>query len=94
MSSARPLSVKEAAALAGVHPKTILRAIRRGDLPERRPGGVRKLVLLEEEVLAWRDAPVVPRSERAAAPTIAQAASRRPPERGSLAALREIERSR
>jgi excisionase family DNA binding protein len=89
-----PLTVSEAAALAGVHPKTIRRAITRGDLRALRPGGRRRVVVLLEDLVAWRDEPVVPRSERAPAPTIAQAASRRPPERGSLAALREIERSR
>lgn len=90
----RALSVREAAALAGVHEKTIRRAIDRGDLCARRPGGRRKIVVLEPDLIAWRDEPVVPRNERSAPATIARADSRRPPERGSLAALRAIERSR
>lgn len=94
MTDARAMSVNEAAELAGVHPKTIYRAIRRGDLAASRPGGIRKVVVLEADLIAWRDAPVVPRNERTSPPTIARAESRRPPERGSLAALRAIERSR
>ncbi|HUR84201.1 MAG TPA: helix-turn-helix domain-containing protein [Solirubrobacteraceae bacterium] len=94
MSEAPPLTVAQAAELAGVHQKTIRRAIDRGDLPARRPGGRRKIVVLEEDLLAWRDAPVVPRNVRTAPPAMSAAVSRRPSERGSLAALRAIERSR
>lgn len=94
VTNARPLTVAEAADLGGVHPKTIRRAIARGDLPAVRPGGRRKIVVLEPDLIAWRDEPVIPRNERIAAATIARADARRPPERGSLAALRAIERSR
>lgn len=87
--SDEPLSVAQAASAAGVHPKTIRRAIARGDLRALRPGGGWRIVILPEDFAAWRDAPVVPRSR---APDVAQRPSRRPPERGSLAALREIER--
>ncbi len=91
--SDEPLSVAQAAKVAGVCAKSIYRAIARGDLPERRPGGLRKLVLFEHEVAAWRDAPVVPRAQRARSGNVTPMASRRPPERGSLAALRAMERS-
>ncbi len=92
--SDEPLSVAEAATAAGVNPRTIRRAIARGDLRALRPGGRRKIIVLLEDLVAWRDEPVVPRMERAASTSVANAASRRPPERGSLAALRAMERSR
>jgi excisionase family DNA binding protein len=89
--SGAPLTVAAAAQLAGVHPKTIRRAIDRGDLRAMRPGGGRKIVVLEPDLVAWRDQPVVPRSRTV---DVSPRPSRRPPERGSLAALRAMERSR
>ncbi len=88
-----PLSVAEAAAAAGVHPKTLRRAIARGDLRAVRPRGGRRIVILAEDLQAWRDEPVVPRSERPRGASASPTASRRAPERGSLAALRAMERS-
>jgi excisionase family DNA binding protein len=90
LSPSPALTVADAAALAGVSVKTIRRAIDRGALRAVRPAGCRRIVVLEPDVIAWRDAPVVPRTR---AVDHSSRASRRAPERGSLAALRAMERS-
>jgi len=90
VSDGDALTVNEAADRAGVSAKTIRRAIDRGALRALRPGGCRRIVVLAEDLAAWRDEPVVPRSRPA---TPAKTSSRRSPERGSLADLRAMERS-
>lgn len=89
----RKLSVRQAAAHAGVSAKTVRRAIERGDLRAFRPGGQVAIVLLEPDVDAWAFRPVTPRARRPrAAPPVTSICPRRSGEAGSVARLEAIER--
>jgi excisionase family DNA binding protein len=56
------LRIQQAAALAGVHPDTITRAIKAKKLPAYRPGGSRVVVVAVEDLLNWvRWKPIEPR---------------------------------
>jgi excisionase family DNA binding protein len=86
----RRLSVKEAAARAGVSTKTVRRKIDAGDLAGYRVRGTNRIVLLVadvDEVFALER--VEPRIHHAVTP--APERSRRPPSRGTRDALRAIE---
>ena len=86
----RRLSVKEAAARAGVSTKTVRRKIDAGDLAGYRVRGTNRIVLLMtdvDEVFALER--VEPRVHNAVTP--APQRSRRPPSRGTRDALRAIE---
>jgi excisionase family DNA binding protein len=86
----RRLSVKEAAARAGVSAKTVRRKIDAGDLAGYRVRGTNRIVLLEtdvDEVFALER--VEPRAHHTVTP--APKRSRRPPSRGTRDALRAIE---
>jgi excisionase family DNA binding protein len=88
--NARRLSVKEAAARAGVSAKTVRRKIDAGDLAGYRVRGTNRIVLLEvdvDEVFALER--VEPRAQRAVTPVPTR--SRRAPSRGTRDALRAIE---
>jgi excisionase family DNA binding protein len=56
------LKVSEVASMCSVHPKTVTRAIARGDLRAARLGAAGALRLREEDVEAWVDASVVGRA--------------------------------
>ena len=93
--SVPPLTVKEAAARASVSVKTIRRAYESGALAHVRPAGVRKVLILEEDLDRWRAgetaaADVVAMPSRRSA-TSARSPSRRREEPGSLGRLRAIE---
>jgi excisionase family DNA binding protein len=86
----RRLSVKEAAARAGVSTKTVRRKLDAGDLAGYRVRGTNRIVLLEgdvDEVFALER--VEPRDHHAVTPPPKR--SRRPPSRGARDALRAIE---
>jgi len=89
------LTVRQAAALAGLSYWTVLKEIERGRLRAyRRPGN--RLAIRRDDFCAWAYAePVTPK------PAVASDVDgdwrrhrERPPERGSLAALRAIEEAR
>jgi len=88
------LSVRQAAARAGVSRRTIERAIERGDLVAYRPGGQAKLVLTVDDVDAWAFVPAhgEPRNERPAPAAAPAPRSRAGGQRGSVTRLRAIER--
>lgn len=86
------LSPREAAELSGVVSYyTVLREIERGNLRAfRRPGN--KLAIRHDDFCAWAyGSPVVP-NEREPEPERAPRPRRRPPSRGSVTSLRDIER--
>jgi excisionase family DNA binding protein len=85
------LSPRRAAELSGVSYWTVLKQIREGRLRAfRRPGG--KLAIRRDDFCAWAYGdPVVP-TERIPAPETAPPGRRRRPSRGSVSALRAIER--
>jgi len=85
------LSPRRAAELSGVSYWTVLKQIRDGRLRAfRRPGG--KLAIRRDDFCAWAyGEPVVP-TERIPAPETAPPGRRRRPSRGSVSALRAIER--
>jgi hypothetical protein len=86
----KPLSPKECAALAGMHYSTILRRIRAGDLRAFQPAGSTEYVVDPDDFKAWLyGRPVTP---DAPDPHRAETRPARPPARGSLRALDEIER--
>src|SRR5215207_9018830 len=86
----RRLSVKEAAARAGVSAKTVRRKIDAGDLAGYRVRGTTRIVLLAADVdEAFALERVEPRAPRAVTPAAKR--SRRPPSRGTRDALRAIE---
>jgi hypothetical protein len=87
----RRLSVRDAAARAGVSIKVIRRRIETGALPGYRIQGMRKMVVLEADV--DRVFPLERIEPRAPAPppTRRVPTTRRPPARGSREALRSIE---
>jgi excisionase family DNA binding protein len=96
------LTVKEAAARAGVSVKTIRRAYGDGQLAVYRPGGRGVYRFLAADVDRWRLQPAPPRRSRPAPspapararrPQVASIDSRRRPEPGSREDLRAIERS-
>lgn len=96
------LSVKEAAARAGVSVKTIRRAYTDGQLPVYQPGGRGVYRFLEADVDRWRLQPATPRRARARPPSgpaprarraqVAKIDSRRRADPGSREDLRAIER--
>ena len=82
------LTVDEAAALARCHPRTIRRAVHSGRLRAFRPAG--RMLLADPDVRAWIEAhTAAPASPPGRGGTHRQRRS----QAGSLAALREIERS-
>lgn len=87
----RDRSPRRAAELSGVSYWTVLKQIREGRLRAlRRPGG--KLAIRRDDFCAWAyGEPVVP-TERISAPETAPPGRRRRPSRGSVRALRVIER--
>lgn len=102
MTELQLLTVKQAAARAGVSVKTIRRAYSDGDLPIYQPGGRGLYRFLEADVDAWRLQPAPPRRDRpapaaATAPRrraqVARIDSRRRADPGSREDLRAIERS-
>ncbi|MDP9135498.1 MAG: helix-turn-helix domain-containing protein [Actinomycetota bacterium] len=93
VSEQRRLSVKEAAARAGVSVKTVRRKIAAGALAGYKVRGTSKVVVLEgdvDTVFALERIELRPQGAPAPAPK----RSRRPPARGSRAALRTIEAER
>lgn len=94
LGDAAKLGVKAAAARAGVHEKTVRRAISRGDLRAFRPRGQRALVLLVDDVDDWALVPVTPeqRNERPNLTPVPSPRSRGRDRAGSVTRLRGIER--
>jgi excisionase family DNA binding protein len=93
MTEQRRLSVKEAAARAGVSVKTVRRKIAAGALAGYKVRGTSKVVVLEGDVDAvFALEPIEPRPQNAPASTPKR--SRRQAGRGSRAALRTIEAER
>lgn len=80
------LTVEEAARLARCHPKTIRRAFQAESLRAFRPA--RRVLLREDDVRAWVEARGAAEPERPRRVRLGR------PEPGSVAALRDMERSR
>lgn len=90
MSGQTRLSIRDAAARAGVSMKVIRRRIESGELPGYRIKDMRKIVVLEADV--DRVFPLERIEPRVPAPPPRRVpVSRRPPARGSREALRSIE---
>lgn len=51
IANVRKLTVPQAARMARVHPDTIRIWVRKGILPDRRPPGTRKIILLESDLV-------------------------------------------
>lgn len=98
MIRGRALSVADAAIAAGVSEKTIRRAYRGGDLAHVRPGGRRRVVILEDELETWlQSAHPIAVPALAAGSRLALAATsspRRRDEPGSVDRLKAIEARR
>lgn len=84
----RALSLKDAAELAGVHERTVRRAIHSGALPGFRNRSARRLVVFQDDLERWAFEPVRPTGTHAPE---RRPARHRPAARGSVARLRAIE---